>query len=231
MENNNYYKNYHKFQDKTQEEYSRVLFRYYTSEIDNLKISKNSKCLEIGFGNCDFLNYCKNNNIDIVGYEINQYYYDKALEKGYNVLFGDIIEIDIKDKYDFIFLFDVLEHIPKNKILSYFQTFHEILNPNGKIFIRCPNGSSPFGLIYQNGDLTHETFLNEYSLEQICGITNFDFIECRNPKYLYNPYSFSFIIKIAIFTLRRFIELFIGLIFVGKKLSLDPNLIAILKKL
>ena len=58
---------------------------------------------------------------------------------------GDIIEAQISHQFDFITLFDVLEHIPIEKHPELFQKLKRLLNPSGIIFINIP---SPEGLKY-----------------------------------------------------------------------------------
>ena len=73
---------------------------------------------------------------------------------------GSNISKKISDKFDLIILFDVIEHISKEDLLNFFQNLNELLNKDGEILLRFPNGSSAAGLEYFNSDLTHFSFLN-----------------------------------------------------------------------
>ena len=57
--------------------------------------------------------------------------------------------------YDFILLSDILEHVEINKAKEIINRCHQLLSPEGIIFIKVPNGCSPFGLRNQNNDITH----------------------------------------------------------------------------
>jgi len=52
-------------------------------------------------------------------------------------------------------MFDVLEHIPQDEVVTFFNLLNEHLSDEGSIILRTPNGSSPFGLANQYGDITH----------------------------------------------------------------------------
>jgi trans-aconitate 2-methyltransferase len=52
---------------------------------------------------------------------------------------GNVVELDFKTKFDFITLFDVLEHIPISQHDELFKKFYELLHPNGVLFINIPS--------------------------------------------------------------------------------------------
>jgi 2-polyprenyl-3-methyl-5-hydroxy-6-metoxy-1,4-benzoquinol methylase len=130
--------------------YYKKLFSKYLPEAKNV--------LEIGYGNGSFLNWCKEKKLNIHGIEQDKDLIARAKKLNFKV-YNSISQI--KDaKFDLIVLFDVLEHIEQSKIDSVFKSLKKILAKNGKIFIRVPNGSSPFGLANQHGDTTHVTTIN-----------------------------------------------------------------------
>jgi len=119
---------------------------------------KAKNVLEIGYGNGSFLSWCKEKGLNVHGIEQDKELITRAKKLNYKVYKS---MSQIKDvKFDLIVLFDVLEHIEQTKIDSVFKSLKKILAKNGKIFIRVPNGSSPFGLAYQHGDVTHVTTIN-----------------------------------------------------------------------
>jgi 2-polyprenyl-3-methyl-5-hydroxy-6-metoxy-1,4-benzoquinol methylase len=135
---------------KENSSYYQKLFSKYLPEAKNV--------LEIGYGNGSFLNWCKEKGLNVHGIEQDKDLISRAKKLNYKV-FKSISQI--KDvKFDLIVLFDVLEHIEQTKIDGVFKSLKKILAKNGKIFIRVPNGSSPFGLAYQHGDVTHVTTIN-----------------------------------------------------------------------
>jgi 2-polyprenyl-3-methyl-5-hydroxy-6-metoxy-1,4-benzoquinol methylase len=130
--------------------YYEKLFSGYLPEAKNV--------LEIGYGNGSFLSWCKEKGQDVHGIEQDKDLIARAKKLNYKV-YKSISEIK-QTKFDLIVLFDVLEHIEQKKIDSVFKSLKKILAKNGKIFIRVPNGSSPFGLANQHGDITHMTTIN-----------------------------------------------------------------------
>lgn len=51
---------------------------------------------------------------------------------------GDILNLDLNSKFDFITLFDVLEHIPIDLHPELFEKFSELLSDEGVLFINIP---------------------------------------------------------------------------------------------
>ena len=134
--------------------------------------SKNMTCLEIGCGTGEFLTYLsakglkKYQGID----------HDKALR--------DVLPTEIKNKFecvdiweflkiagtvsfDRIVLLDVLEHFSPDEGIRLLRMIKNILCEDGKVIIKVPNASSPWGINHQFGDLTHKTAYNGESLRQL----------------------------------------------------------------
>jgi len=65
---------------------------------------------------------------------------NKKLNSQSNIRFevGDIVDLNIKEKFDYITLFDVLEHIPSEQHTSLFEQLKTLLNQDGMIFINIP---------------------------------------------------------------------------------------------
>jgi len=65
---------------------------------------------------------------------------NKKLNNQSNVRFevGDIVDLNVDEKFDYITLFDVLEHIPSEQHTSLFEKLKLLLNKNGVIFINIP---------------------------------------------------------------------------------------------
>lgn len=71
----------------------------------------------------------------------------KRLHKTKNISYivGDIISLEIKEKFDVIVLPDVLEHIPMDEHIILFNKLNKLIKKTGWIFIHIPN---PFYLDY-----------------------------------------------------------------------------------
>jgi len=136
----------------------------YFSKIKS-KFNLNGKLsvLEIGFGNGNFLNYCKNNNWDVCGVEIIQELLDRAASAGFTV-YNNIDNIPDKT-FDLVVCLDVLEHIDQDQVVNFLNNIKNILNDNGSLIIRTPNGASPLGLANQHGDITHVNIVTATKIE------------------------------------------------------------------
>ena len=75
--------------------------------------------------------------------------------------------------FDRIVLLDVLEHFTPEEGFRLLSLIKGALAADGKIVLKVPNGSSPWGINYQFGDLTHKTAYNGETLRQLataCGL-------------------------------------------------------------
>jgi 2-polyprenyl-3-methyl-5-hydroxy-6-metoxy-1,4-benzoquinol methylase len=101
----------------------------------------NKKILDVGTANGTFVKACLKNNIVAEGIEPNKWLVNLGKKNdNLNLHCGSFEEFNFKKKYDFIFFWDVLEHvfdlnITKSKILN-------ILNKNGYLIINCPDQDS-----------------------------------------------------------------------------------------
>lgn len=59
--------------------------------------------------------------------------------KNLEYMHGDIVNLKISRKFDFIILPDVLEHIPLEQHKALFKKLDQLLEPEGIIFINIPN--------------------------------------------------------------------------------------------
>ncbi len=73
-----------------------------------------------------------------------------------------------KDAFDFIIAFDVAEHMTGSELHSLFAWVKGHLSKKGRMILKFPEGTSPFGLAAQNGDFTHVTTLTRLKLEVLC---------------------------------------------------------------
>ncbi len=75
--------------------------------------------------------------------------------------------------FDRIVLLDVLEHFTPEEGFRLLSLIKGALAADGKIVLKVPNGSSPWGINYQFGDLTHKTTYNGESLRQLATASGF----------------------------------------------------------
>jgi SAM-dependent methyltransferase len=125
---------------------------YYVPDFQKLKVrnkgrfvlnyisEKNKQMLEIGCSYGYFLEFMREQNVLVDGLELSQKASQSAKEKGFNVINGNLESLPITNKYQSIFLFDVLEHIPNLK--NFLFHLNQILDRNGEIFLTVPNQNS-----------------------------------------------------------------------------------------
>lgn len=100
-----------------------------------LNNEKNKNILEIGCGTGTFLPII-NERGTATGLDKNPDAASLARKQGNKVITGDILNTIIKNKYDSVCCFDVLEHIPDDK--KVLEKIRSILEPNGYLFITVP---------------------------------------------------------------------------------------------
>lgn len=95
---------------------------------------------------------------------------------------GDIFEClrrQSSNSLGVITLFDVVEHLEKDEILSLWRLVYDKLQTGGVFIVHCPNGDSPFAASVFSSDFTHLTWLNAQSAEQICRLAGFVGFEAK----------------------------------------------------
>ncbi len=199
----------------------------------NLPQNKEARILDLGCGFGRFLKYLKDNGYkNVYGVEIGKEQNQFLKDKGFNIIQSDILEYlkNTNEKFDFITLFDILEHFTKSEIVELLPLLKNILNDNGVLIVRVPNGEAMFkgGIMY--GDFTHETFFTAKSLKQIFNLFGFSKVD------VYPTYPIKHGLKSAIrYYGYKFYEIIykVGLIFemggVNQFIS-TQNIIGVIKK-
>lgn len=82
-----------------------------------------------------------------------------------------------KDKFSFITLLDVLEHIKKEETIPYLKALRESLKEDGVLLIQVPNLQAPDGQLTRYHDFTHEVGYVEHSLKQVLMAAGFEDIK------------------------------------------------------
>lgn len=98
---------------------------------------KSGKLLEIGCNSGDFISMAHDHGYEVFGIEIDEVAAKQGIAKGRNMVQGDFLKMDIKEKYDVIVANHVLEHIPEIEQIS--KALKNALKPDGVLIINVPN--------------------------------------------------------------------------------------------
>jgi SAM-dependent methyltransferase len=119
------------------EENKETVFREYEMSLSDVGITfnilHNKKILDYGCANGFFLDCCFTNGCrkrDLCGYDIADDLLNIVRSKRYNILAKE------RDYFDFVFLWDVIEHIPDPH--RFLKTLKSLLNRNGSIIVQTP---------------------------------------------------------------------------------------------
>ncbi len=196
----------------------------FDTETKRASIRPNSKILEIGFGEGLFLDWAKAHSHAIIGIEKNQDFINLAKSKGHEVYFGNIEKVfdGQKEIFDLVVIFDVLEHMSIEEIYYLFNSLRILLKPNSRILCRIPNGLSPFGRYHQYADATHKSVLSSQIIEDISQISGLRVLSEHNSARYMNDRRHRVLLKMAAHIIRQTIQLFLGYIYFGKSIPLDP---------
>lgn len=110
--------------------------------IDSISVTNsNLNYLEVGSGLCRFALIVRDrfSNITIKGIEISQDLVNLGVEKGLDVVQGNVVKMDFSDQaFDLIHCSHVIEHLSYEAITNSLDELLRILKPNGYLIIRSP---------------------------------------------------------------------------------------------
>jgi 2-polyprenyl-3-methyl-5-hydroxy-6-metoxy-1,4-benzoquinol methylase len=204
----------------------------FAIEIQRANINRNASILDIGFGEGEFLEWANLRGYSVEGIEINETYVNRMRDKGLVAHLDDPVHFlkHANKKWDLIWIFDVLEHLSLDEIYALLSEVSFKLYSNGKILIRIPNGISPFGRFHQYGDPTHVTSLSPPIIGDIAEVVGLQIKQALNSARPLRTSKRQYLLKKLEHCLRDLIELFIGYLYFGGRIPLDPNLTLILEK-
>jgi 2-polyprenyl-3-methyl-5-hydroxy-6-metoxy-1,4-benzoquinol methylase len=175
--------------------------------------NKEAKILEIGFGNGFFLEAMQDNGYNnFTGIEIGAAQYEFVKKNITNKVF--LVKDTFKflkenpEKFDAIVLIEVIEHIPKQRVIELVKLVNSSLKKKGIVIIKVPNISNPLMLRSRYSDFTHEVGFTKESLYQILHCANFKKINVDGDSFFFSLKSS--IVGVA----QNFFGLFIR--FIGK---------------
>lgn len=148
-----------------------------------LPADKNCRLLDFGAGLGNLSLYLMSRGYDnVISIDVSKDQCAAAKEFGANVMhvpdsLGYLLRM--KGSFDVIFMSDVIEHIPKAKMLDYLAAARVALVDDGMIVVKTENVSSPTGIYQHHMDFTHEYNFVEKSLRQLLMMAGFREVEIR----------------------------------------------------
>jgi SAM-dependent methyltransferase len=205
--------------------------RYFAEEFRGIAL-KGKRVLEVGFGNGSFLAWAKGEGADVAGIEINAEMSDAARAHGFEAFDVPLAELSQRGvRYDLVAAFDVLEHWDVDELVANFRAIRELLVEGGLFVSRFPNGQSPFGRVYQYGDFSHQSVLSTYKIEYLARLANFEIVRIDNVRRVPSrPGPLASVRHWWLARRRHWIERSIARLYGIRKLPLDPNLVAVLRR-
>ncbi len=164
---------------------------------------KKIRILEIGPGLGEFEGYLNEKgviDIDIVDNDKSILNYVSKKYKVKNKLLArDLLLISKRlRKYNFIFLMQVLEHLPIEKYHKVVRLLYSQLEKGGFLVIVVPNANNPLGLIERYGDLQHTGSFTEQSLKDLINLSDIKDYSMEIKGYEIPPYDLLNIIRIIL---------------------------------
>jgi 2-polyprenyl-3-methyl-5-hydroxy-6-metoxy-1,4-benzoquinol methylase len=162
-----YSKHYEKWHSPTVK-HAEEMSRFYEKIFGRfLQIDSNKKILDVGCGMGFFLWFLQQKGFkNIFGIDADEGQILNAKKLNLPALHVDNLQsfIDKPEKFDLIFLIDVLEHIPQVAQIEVLAALKEKLNPEGRLILTVPNANSSIASRWRYIDWTHVTSFTESSL-------------------------------------------------------------------
>lgn len=127
------------YQSNKAKDLSKVKITKSYKKIFDYLIKNNIKgsMLDVGCSNGEFLYHAKKIGFDVEGIELNKRTAEIAISNGIKVHTGTLDTVILNNKYDCIFLGDIIEHVPDPK--SFLIKCRDLLKQDGIIIISTPN--------------------------------------------------------------------------------------------
>ena len=151
-------------------------------------IRENGKVLDVGAGSGIFLKEATKHGYIGTGIEPSVYLAKMAREDGLNVIQGTFPEVCPREKYDTIFLTDVIEHIVDP--LPILECLPDYLKEDGKVVVTTPDVSSVLARImgkrWWHYRVAHVGYYNKNTLEQIMDRAGFVSVKWKYAKWYFS---------------------------------------------
>jgi 2-polyprenyl-3-methyl-5-hydroxy-6-metoxy-1,4-benzoquinol methylase len=205
--------------------------RFFAMEMASLNLSPRSRMVEVGFGEGRFLDFARRTGHDIIGFEIIEDLVHRSKARGHDVSLGQLSDLrDQAGTFDLVAALDLIEHLTTEELKKFFGDAALLLRPGGFVFLRFPNGLSPFSLPLYNGDITHRSHLTNVSISQLAAPLGLRIVRFGNAARDLPDGLLAKLRRRISYLMRSIIETILGLAYFGRRIPMDPNLVVILAK-
>lgn len=204
-----HYKRWHNGSYEELLERKKFYENFIGKELDNY--SKNCSVLDYGCGFGHLTSYLNDRFENVLGVDASQQQIDVALNNNLPVEHISIQEFDSwvngnQNRFDIVFLMDVLEHIPVDSQIGFIRKINKLLKIGGALYIKVPNANSLIANRWRYIDTTHYCSFTECGIEFLAlnsGFSSFKYLNDETslkPKYpfLFRPIVISFLVKMTV---------------------------------
>lgn len=203
---------------------------YYAGELGTRNL-EGKNLLEIGFGNGGFLAWARAAGASVTGTELQSESLEAARAHGISLLDADLAAVADRhaEAFDYIVAFDVLEHLALSEVVRVLDAAAIMLKPTGELFLRFPNGQSPFGLADHYGDATHIQPLSAEIIAQLVEGTDLRVVRSRPIYRVYGPVPVKWPVRWIRYRLQDLLGA-VGRFIYPSAISYAPVIVVILAK-
>lgn len=143
-------------------------------------LNKDMKVLDLGCGRGEFIEILNFEGIDVIGVDSNKDMAEYCKSKNLNVIHSDIFDFlgQTQEKFDCIFISQVVEHLPASKLIQLIGDCYKVLNDEGIIIIETPNPETILVSAYTFYlDTTHIKPIPSIYLKYLLNEANFNVID------------------------------------------------------
>jgi 2-polyprenyl-3-methyl-5-hydroxy-6-metoxy-1,4-benzoquinol methylase len=193
VEMNALYEQFYNFSGESNTRYTQLRAKFINSflyriwlaidgDISFQRMSGSGKLLDVGCNEGRGLEFYQSHGFFAEGLELNSKAAEVARSKGFTVHGSTLEGFTTESKYDVVVLSNVLEHsLSPGEML---QHIHRILNPNGQVWISCPNSRSwlrtAFGRYWINWHVPfHVAHFSPNTLREILKNSQFEVVNLR----------------------------------------------------
>ena len=188
-------------------------FKFHQFELNYKKFFYKNvplKVLDIGVGRGEMLSSMKNWGHNYHGIDISPSTVEFCKKLDLSCELTDDTELWLKknqNQFEIITCLDVLEHIPKKRLIHFLEAIRNSLSKDGFAIFQVPNLQSPFGYLHHFNDITHVSGFVEHSLNQVLLSAGFNKVLYYGFEELYGKTPKIILKKILRYFYRKIIRL------------------------